>query len=85
MFSTEWADVTKNLNTIQDIPELTVRITQTVSAYNYIYLDEFLDWASCSSRHEFCLRSRLFAIWFCRSRVSRHMISLEKVWVTDTN
>ena len=44
-FPTEWADVTKNLNTIQDIPELTVRITQTVSAYNYIYLDEFLDWA----------------------------------------
>ena len=44
-FPTKWEDVTKNLDTINNIPELTVRITQTVSAYNYIYLDEFLDWA----------------------------------------
>lgn len=44
-FPTEWADVTKNLDIIKDIPELTVRITQTVSAYSYAYLDEFLEWA----------------------------------------
>ena len=44
-FPTEWSDVEKNLNTIMNVPELTVRITQTVSAYSYIYLDKFLDWA----------------------------------------
>jgi len=44
-YPTEWSDVEKNLETITAIPELTVRITQTVSAYSYIYLDEFLDWA----------------------------------------
>jgi len=44
-FPTEWSDVEKNLSLIKDVPELTVRITQTVSAYSYIYLDKFLDWA----------------------------------------
>jgi hypothetical protein len=44
-FPTEWSTVENNLNTIMNVPELTVRITQTVSAYSYIYLDEFLDWA----------------------------------------
>ena len=44
-FPTEWSDVTKNLDAIKDIPELTVRITQTVSAYSYAYLDTFLKWA----------------------------------------
>ena len=46
-FPTEWSDVEKNLDTILAVPELTVRITQTVSIYSYIYLDEFLNWAPC--------------------------------------
>ena len=46
-FPTDWSDVESNLKLIMDVPELTVRITQTVSAYSYIYLDEFLDWAPC--------------------------------------
>jgi hypothetical protein len=46
-FPTEWPDVEKNLDTILAVPELNVRITQTVSAYSYIYLDEFLNWAPC--------------------------------------
>ena len=46
-FPTEWSDVESNLDTILAVPELTVRITQTVSAYSYIYLDEFLNWAPC--------------------------------------
>jgi organic radical activating enzyme len=46
-FPTEWSDVEKNLDTILAVPELNVRITQTVSAYSYIYLDEFLNWAPC--------------------------------------
>ena len=46
-FPTDWTDVESNLKLIMDVPELTVRITQTVSAYSYIYLDEFLDWAPC--------------------------------------
>ena len=44
-YPTEWSDVEKNLEKIMQVPELNVRITQTVSAYSYIYLDEFLDWA----------------------------------------
>ena len=44
-YPTEWSDVEKNLDTIMQVPELNVRITQTVSAYSYIYLDEFLNWA----------------------------------------
>lgn len=44
-YPTEWTDVEKNLDTIMQVPELTVRITQTVSAYSYAYLDEFLNWA----------------------------------------
>ena len=44
-FPTVWADVEKHLDIIKSTPELKVRITQTVSAYSYIYLDEFLDWA----------------------------------------
>jgi organic radical activating enzyme len=46
-FPTEWSDVENNLDTILAEPELTVRITQTVSAYSYIYLDEFLNWSPC--------------------------------------
>ena len=46
-YPTEWSDVEKNLEKIMQVPELTVRITQTVSAYSYIYLDEFLNWAPC--------------------------------------
>ena len=46
-FPTEWSDVESNLKKVMDVPELTVRITQTVSAYSYIYLDKFLDWAPC--------------------------------------
>ena len=46
-YPTEWSDVESNLDTILAVPELTVRITQTVSAYSYIYLDEFLNWAPC--------------------------------------
>jgi hypothetical protein len=42
---TMWADVRDNLNTILAVPELTVRITQTVSAYNYLSLVEFHTWA----------------------------------------
>ena len=44
-YPTEWSDVESNLNKIMQVPELNVRITQTVSAYSYIYLDKFLDWA----------------------------------------
>jgi len=44
-FPTVWSDVEKNLDILKATSELTVRITQTVSAYSYIYLDEFLDWA----------------------------------------
>jgi hypothetical protein len=43
-YPTYWADVRNNLNTLMQT-ELTVRITQTVSAYNFAYLEEFLDWA----------------------------------------
>jgi hypothetical protein len=43
-YPTLWSDVKRNLAAIQ-LPELTVRITQTVSAYNFAYLDEFLDWS----------------------------------------
>ena len=43
-FPTYWTDVKNNLNTLMKT-DLTVRITQTVSAYNFAYLDEFLDWA----------------------------------------
>ena len=43
-YPTYWADVRDNLNTLMQT-ELTVRITQTVSAYNFAYLEEFLDWA----------------------------------------
>jgi len=45
-YPTMWRDVQENLNKIL-IPGLNVRITQTVSAYNFAYLDEFLDWAPC--------------------------------------
>jgi hypothetical protein len=44
-YPTEWSAVEQNLEKIMQVPELTVRITQTVSAYSYIYLDEFLNWA----------------------------------------
>ena len=43
-YPTEWSDVEKNLAAVQH-PDLTTRITQTVSAYNYMYLDKFLEWA----------------------------------------
>lgn len=43
-YPTYWADVRNNLNTLMET-NLTVRITQTVSAYNFAYIDEFLDWA----------------------------------------
>jgi hypothetical protein len=45
-YPTMWNDVKDNLQKLLDTP-LTVRITQTVSAYNFAYLDEFLDWAPC--------------------------------------
>lgn len=45
-YPTQWTDVEKNLQAVMR-PELTTRITQTVSAYNYLYLDKFLDWAPC--------------------------------------
>ena len=37
-----------------NVTELTVRITQTVSAYSYIYLDKFLEWAP-NRGYELCL------------------------------
>ena len=43
-YPTYWADVRNNLNILMETP-LTIRITQTVSAYNFAYLEEFLDWA----------------------------------------
>ena len=43
-FPTYWADVRNNLNSLMET-DLTIRITQTVSAYNFAYLEEFLDWA----------------------------------------
>lgn len=46
-YPTKWLDVESNLDMLLKEEELTVRITQTVSAYNYIYLDEFLNWAPC--------------------------------------
>jgi hypothetical protein len=38
--------VRNNLNNLLET-DLTIRITQTVSAYNFAYLTEFLDWAPC--------------------------------------
>ena len=46
-FPTDWNDVTKHLDMLLDEPVITTRITQTVSAYNYAYVDEFLNWAPC--------------------------------------
>jgi hypothetical protein len=45
-YPTIWKDVQQNLKKIL-MPELNVRITQTVSAYNFAYLGEFLAWAPC--------------------------------------
>ena len=45
-YPTMWASVRENLMTVLR-PSLKVRITQTVSAYNYLYLDEFMRWAPC--------------------------------------
>ena len=44
-YPTMWSDVRDNLNKLRDADGLNVRITTTVSAYNYPYLDEFLRWA----------------------------------------
>ena len=46
-FPTDWNDVTKHLDMLLEEPVITTRITQTVSAYNYAYLDEFLNWSPC--------------------------------------
>jgi hypothetical protein len=46
-FPTDWNNVTKHLDMLLDEPVITTRITQTVSAYNYAYVDEFLNWAPC--------------------------------------
>ena len=46
-FPTNWQDVTKHLDMLLKEEVFTTRITQTVSAYNYPYLDEFLNWAPC--------------------------------------
>ena len=46
-YPTQWLDVTKNLDILLNEDVLTTRITQTVSAYNYIYVDDFLNWAPC--------------------------------------
>jgi len=43
-YPTKWEDVEENLQAVMH-PQLTTRITQTVSAYSYAYLDEFLEWA----------------------------------------
>lgn len=45
-YPTKWDSVTENLEKLLSA-DLNVRITQTVSAYNYAYLDEFLFWAPC--------------------------------------
>ena len=47
-YPTDWNDVEKNLELVRPNlhrPNIKTRITQTVSAYSYAYLDEFLDWA----------------------------------------
>jgi len=47
-YPTDWNDVEKNLEIVKPNlhrPNIRTRITQTVSAYSYAYLDEFLDWA----------------------------------------
>lgn len=46
-YPTKWLDVESNLDMLLKEEALNVRITQTVSAYNYMYLDEFLNWAPC--------------------------------------
>tara|TARA_B100002019_G_scaffold275679_1_gene273798 strand:- start:108 stop:764 length:657 start_codon:yes stop_codon:yes gene_type:complete len=46
-FPTDWNDVTKHLDMLLEESVITTRITQTVSAYNYAYVDEFLNWAPC--------------------------------------
>ena len=46
-FPTDWNDVTKHLDMLLEEPVITTRITQTVSAYNYAYVDEFLNWSPC--------------------------------------
>ena len=46
-YPTQWLDVIKNLDILLNEDVLTTRITQTVSAYNYIYVDDFLNWAPC--------------------------------------
>ena len=47
-YPTNWDDVIKNLDSVKPNlhrPNIKTRITQTVSAYSYAYLDEFIDWA----------------------------------------
>lgn len=50
-YPTFWSDVKTNLNTVLEwsrtCPSIVVRITTTVSAYNFPYLDLFLKWAPC--------------------------------------
>jgi MoaA/NifB/PqqE/SkfB family radical SAM enzyme len=45
-YPTNWETVKINLNKLLS-SGLNVRITQTVSAYNYIYVSEFLKWTPC--------------------------------------
>ena len=50
-YPTLWSEVKTNLNTVLEwsraSPNIVVRITTTVSAYNFPYLDLFLNWAPC--------------------------------------
>ena len=44
-YPTDWDTVVKHMNYLLEHDFLNVRITQTVSAYNYPYLDEFFKWS----------------------------------------
>jgi len=47
-FPSKWDTITKNLEKLLEA-DLNVRITQTVSAYNYFYIPEFFRWAPCNA------------------------------------
>jgi hypothetical protein len=45
-YPTKWSDVEESLAKVLAVPELTVRITRTLSAYNDLYTPDFIHWAS---------------------------------------
>lgn len=83
-YPTDWITVEENLDKLLAEPKLNVRITQTVSAYNFIHCNTFHDWAPCPVDINFVYDPSYLSPWVLPSEIRKdpHVYMWELVQYT---